>query len=127
MMRELPNYYYLEVPVPGMSKHDLTIHLEDSVLIIEGKRQYEGKDQTAQTEVMTKYRRSMTLPMEAAADRIKAKVKNGMLVIKIYKQKQHDNIRTIPVSGDKNYILTKNNIWPNKLVQNLKNSFRKLL
>jgi len=125
-MTELPNYYCLEVPVPGMSKHDLTLRLENNLLIIEGKRQYEGKSNGSQSEIKTNYRRSMTVPIDAAVDQIKAKVKNGMLIIKIYKQKQHDNIRTIPVSGDKNKFLTKNNIWTGKLVQNLTKSFRKL-
>lgn len=126
MVRELPNYYHLSIPVPGMSKNDLTLRLEDRLLIVEGRRKYEWQSDSAYSESMTNYRRSMFLPVEADIDQIKAKVRNGMLSVKIFKQKQHDSIKTIPVTGDDKRNLTKNNIWPKNVVQNLKNYFRKL-
>lgn len=125
MVRELPNFYHLSIPVPGMSKNDLTLRLEDRLLIVEGRRNYERQNDSTYTQGMTNYRRSMFLPVEADTDQIKAKVRNGMLTIKIFKHKQHNSTRTIPVGGD-GQNLTKNNIWQKNVVQNLKNSFRKL-
>ncbi|MFW5760553.1 MAG: Hsp20/alpha crystallin family protein [Cyclobacteriaceae bacterium] len=126
MIREMPNYYHLEIPVPGMSKNDLTLRLEDRVLIVEGQRKFKWQNDSINAEQQTNYRRSMFLPVHANTDQIKAKVKNGMLTVKIFKQKQHNNIRAIPVSGDGRSDLTKNNIWLKKMVQDLKNNFRKL-
>ena len=126
MVRELPNYYHLSIPVPGMSKNDLTLRLVNRLLIVEGRRNYEGQNDSTFTQSMINYRRSMFLPVEAGTDQIKAKVKDGMLTVRIFKHKQHKNTRTIPVSGDEKSILTKNNIWQKNVVQNLKSSFRKL-
>lgn len=124
MLRKLSNYYHLELPVPGISKNNLSLRLEDRLLIIEGQQKQEWQTMQSLGERMTNYKRSLYLPSGVSAEQIKAKVKNGMLTIAIFKQNQHNHTRTIPINGNGKEILTKNNIWTKKLVQNLKNSFR---
>ena len=124
-IEELPNYYQLDIPVPGLSRHDISIHLEGDVLVVEGKRDKTSKKLHGESIRQISYRRSMYLPSEADQDKIKASVKNGMLYIKIYKKQAFSGRRKISIQESENRVFPENNYWWQKMAQSLKSIFRK--
>ncbi|HEX2082351.1 MAG TPA: Hsp20/alpha crystallin family protein [Xanthomonadaceae bacterium] len=71
----------LAAEVPGMSEKDLEIMLEDDALILRGERKSERNDTERQfTErYYGSFERRIPLPVEVQADKVEAKVRDGML------------------------------------------------
>ena len=69
------NGYNLEIPVPGLSKKDVTVSTNERTLVIK----YENADEkwVGTTE------RSFTMPDEVDVESIKAKVENGLLTVSL--------------------------------------------
>jgi HSP20 family protein len=74
--------YYFEMDVPGMSKADINITIEDNLLLIQGER----KGRT--TRHIQQY---TTLPRDADLSTLKAKVKDGVLTIELNKTPKPNN------------------------------------
>jgi HSP20 family protein len=62
--------YYIQLEVPGLSRSDLKIKVEDRELHIEGERK--GRFPVT-------FRKAFTLPDEVDTDKIKAQTKDGIL------------------------------------------------
>lgn len=79
----------IDAEIPGVSKEDLKITLQDNILTVEGekKRVSENKDQNYYREerCFGKFKRSFTLPVEVSSDDVNATFKDGMLSIKLHK------------------------------------------
>jgi len=75
--------------IPGVSKDDLKITLQDNILTIEGekKKVNEEKEQNYYREERSfgKFKRSFTLPVEVDSDNVDANFKSGTLEIKLNK------------------------------------------
>lgn len=71
----------LTAEIPGMSEKDLEIMLEDDALVLRGERKSERSDSERQfTErYYGRFERRIPLPVEVVADKVEAKVKDGML------------------------------------------------
>lgn len=71
----------LTAEVPGMREKDIEILLEDDALILRGERKSEHSDTDRQfTErYYGSFERRIPLPVEVQADKVEAKVKDGML------------------------------------------------
>ncbi len=67
--------YTVELPVPGLSKKDVTVSTNESTLVIK----YENADE----KWVGKTERSFTIPAEVEIEEITAKVENGLLVISL--------------------------------------------
>ena len=96
---EKENGYYMEIAVPGMSKNDLSIHVEGDVLSVSGqstsKRLYSN---SRSMEFNSKqFARSFTLPPNADIDQIQSKCRNGLLQIEIPKLKAFKSNRHIMI------------------------------
>ena len=92
--------FIVSVPVPGLSKEDLSVYMDDRVLFITKKRQAKLFEQPSGLTQDVKY--SFVFPDGIDTDRIEAKCRDGMLTIKLRKtqSKKHHNV--IEVLGDEN-------------------------
>ena len=87
--REASDAYYIEVDLPGVSKDDINIDVDENTLTISGIRKVkeEHKDDSFYKveSVYGKFERSFSLPEDVDTDKIEAKHENGVLEIKIPK------------------------------------------
>ncbi|MFC1569664.1 Hsp20/alpha crystallin family protein [bacterium] len=86
---ESENNYEVIAEVPGLSKKDIHIAVEDGYLTLSGERKQENASENKnyhRTErVYGKFERSFRLPKEVNAEAIKANYANGVLKIEIPK------------------------------------------
>ena len=89
-IREEENRYVLEADIPGISREDLDITLEDSVLTIKGERSVTSEENNEgyrrRERTHGSFVRQFTLPDTVNTEAISAAVVNGVLEIGIPKQ-----------------------------------------
>jgi len=89
--RETEDAYFVEVDLPGIKKDDISIDIKDNILTISGERK--AHDEVKEENYYKieskfgKFSKSFTLPKDVDTDKIGAKNLNGVLEIKIPKQK----------------------------------------
>ncbi|HOO92454.1 MAG TPA: Hsp20/alpha crystallin family protein [Opitutales bacterium] len=84
---------YVTAELPGVSKKDVSIQLENAVLTIRGERKMkEGK-----AESSVAFERAITVGEDINADKIKAKLEEGILTISLPKA-EHRKPKAITVS-----------------------------
>ena len=99
---ENTNAFEIQFAVPGLSKDDFKIEVDDNYLTVSGERKLsnEKKDQNYHT-VETQYgafRRSFKLPENVDAAKINAKYNNGILELSIPKDEKKILKQTIKVN-----------------------------
>ena len=86
-IRESETGYTFQLEVPGMQPDDLDVELHDGVLTIRGARKEEKKEKdTGYVRIERRYgnfSRQFRLPTTVQADRLKAELKDGVLVIEV--------------------------------------------
>ena len=92
--------FMISVPVPGLSKEDLSVYVDGRVLFITKRRQAKLSDQHSGLEQEFKY--SFVVPDGIDTDRIDAKCRHGLLTIKLKKAQSKKNHTVIKVLGDEN-------------------------
>ncbi len=99
-VKEIPDRYVFKVDVPGVKKEDLKIEVSDNVLSISGERKQETEEKEAQyyrREILYGFfQRSIQLPTNVDADKISARLEDGVLTIEIPKTEQA-RAREIPI------------------------------
>ncbi len=89
--READDAYFVEVDLPGVKKEDISIDVKDNVLSISGERKIQDEikegDYYKVESRYGKFVRSFTLPKDVDSQKIEASNKNGVLEVKIPKQK----------------------------------------
>ena len=75
--------YYLVAELPGFSKKDIDIKLENTVLTIEAK--HESKDES---ERLNQWSRAMSVPSDIDAEKVGAKLENGILYVTLPKAEE---------------------------------------
>jgi len=95
-VRQGDHSFIVSIPVPGMSRDDLSVRLEGNVLVVESKDH--GRLLTPATGWKQKVKHSFVLTDDIDPDHIQAKCRNGLLTIKVKKagKKRHSIIK---VSG----------------------------
>lgn len=84
---------YVTAELPGVSKKDVSIQLENAVLTIRGERKMkEGK-----AESSVAFERAITVGEDINADKIKAKLEEGILTVTLPKA-EHRKPKAITVS-----------------------------
>jgi len=82
--------YHLEFAVPGFSKEDVKIHVENEVLTVSGEHKVEeGSDQKKYGRKefsYTSFKRSFTLPESVDVEQIEANLKDGVLSVEVAKK-----------------------------------------
>lgn len=84
---------YVTAELPGVSKKDVSIQLENAVLTIRG----EGKMKEGKAESSVAFERAITVGDDINADKIKAKLEEGILTVTLPKA-EHRKPKAITVS-----------------------------
>jgi HSP20 family protein len=88
-LTESDENYHLLVDLPGISKKDVTISVEDNRLTIRGERRDESREESENMVRMERtfgsFYRSVRLPKSVNEDKIKATFTNGVLSVDIPK------------------------------------------
>ncbi|BCD60927.1 MULTISPECIES: Hsp20/alpha crystallin family protein [unclassified Nitratiruptor] len=99
--REDEKAYYVEVDLPGVKKEDINVEVKDNVLVLSGERKFkkeeEDKGYKRVESFFGKFERRFTLPADADAEKIEAKVEDGVLTIVIPKVEQKENTKKIEI------------------------------
>ncbi len=86
---EADGEFVLTAEIPGMSKGDVDISIEDNVLIFKGEKKFEHEEERDRMHIRERrygtFERSFTIPRTVAADKIKAVYKNGVVMIHLPK------------------------------------------
>ena len=86
--------YYVRMELPGVKKKDVNVELENAVLTVSGERHVKGADGEESTETFS---RSVSIPDGVVAEKITAKLEDGILTITLPKQ-ESSKPRTIKVA-----------------------------
>jgi HSP20 family protein len=101
-IKEDEHRYVIRADVPGVDSKDIEITLEKGVLTISGERQTETKEEREGYRRVERFRgrftRAFALPDTADADKVDAKVKDGVLEVVINK-KESSKPRRITVQS----------------------------
>jgi HSP20 family protein len=84
--------YVVTAELPGSKREDITVELKDQVLTIRGEKRNEREEKKEQSRWIERtygsFSRSFTLPANAAADRVKAEFRDGVLTVEIPKAEE---------------------------------------
>jgi HSP20 family protein len=88
-VRETADEFVFVAELPGLTKKDVNITLEDKVLTISGERSFEGKEENQNYHRIERaygsFSRSFTLPHEVDQERVSANFKDGVLTVAVAK------------------------------------------
>ena len=91
-IKEEPDKFVIHADVPGVDPKNIDVSMENGVLTIKGHREEEKKEEREGYKRIERVRgtfyRRFSLPDTADAEKIRAKVKNGVLEIVIPKQEE---------------------------------------
>ncbi|KAF8393214.1 hypothetical protein HHK36_021455 [Tetracentron sinense] len=82
-VKEDDKCYKLRYEVPGLTKEELKITVEDGFLVIKGEHKEEEGSDDEQWSSYGYYNTTLMLPVDAKVDEIKAEMKDGVLTITI--------------------------------------------
>jgi HSP20 family protein len=90
------DHFYVEAELPGFTKDDVDITLEDGVLTLRAERKIETKSNPNQNAKQplhverrwTRFERSFTLPTAVNENSVKASLNEGMLTITLDKREE---------------------------------------
>lgn len=89
------DYFKVEAEMPGMGEEDISIEVNDGVLIIKGRKeiskQNKDKDYLMREISYGSYERTIDLPDSVDIDKVKATFKKGMLWVDIPKKPDYVN------------------------------------
>ena len=84
--------YFVKMALPGVSKDEINIEIDQDVIRISGSKKVEEKDEGKRKyyfrSLDTKFEQSFNLPTVVDADRAEANFKDGVLEVKLPKAEQ---------------------------------------
>jgi HSP20 family protein len=91
-IRETEEAYLVTAELPGLTKKDVDVTVENSILTLSGERRWEKSSESETYHRMERafgrFSRSFTLPHQVEADKVKANFKDGLLTVSIPKAEQ---------------------------------------
>ena len=77
----------IRMVVPGVKPGDISIHLVDNSLVIEGEKKSDVTEERylRRERAFGKFSRNIALPFRVNPEKIEAELKNGMLTVRLYK------------------------------------------
>lgn len=87
--------YQIHLSVPGLTKNDLSIMVDNNLIIINHEPK---KDEKSKHIFIQKFEKKYKLPKDVLVDKIDATVKNGVCTIKIPKDKEKLKQKLITIS-----------------------------
>jgi len=101
-VEETSDHLVFRAELPGMSREDIDIELEDGVLTIQGEKKEEQRDENTQGLLYERrwgtFTRRFTLPRAVDANGITANYGNGILTIRVPKAEEAKG-RKIEITG----------------------------
>ena len=99
-IRETDDALIVEAELPGIERKDVKVDIKDGVLTISGERKYEKEVEEENIHRMERvygrFSRSFSLPNNVDVDKVEAKLKNGVLTIRLPK-KETARARTVEI------------------------------
>jgi len=92
--KENEDGYYFILPIPGLTKEDVKVKLENNLLTISYSV---DNDDIKSHFIHSNYQKSFTLPKNADLESVKAVVENGVLAVTIKKLEEVNKFRQIEV------------------------------
>jgi HSP20 family protein len=91
-VREDDDNFLVSAELPGMTKDDIHVEVQNNTLSIKGERKFEKKQETENYHFIERsygsFYRSFTLPQNVNPDKIDAEYKDGILHIKLPKREE---------------------------------------
>jgi HSP20 family protein len=91
-VREDAGHYFVDVDLPGFTKENLDVTLQEGVLTISGERKREEKKEGESYHYIERrtgrFARSVRLPDGVKSDTVDASLKNGVLTITVDKAEE---------------------------------------
>jgi HSP20 family protein len=84
-IREGEDAYVLSALVPGLKAEDLNIQVLENVVSIEGEYRAEEAEYLLNELPRGNFRRALRLPVEVQADKVEAKIADGVLTLNLPK------------------------------------------
>lgn len=88
-IQETPDSYHIQAELPGLTKDDIHVTLENNVLRLTGERKWEKdvkKENYHRVErSYGSFARSFALPNQVSSDKVEAKFENGVLSVVVPK------------------------------------------
>ena len=88
-VREEDDKYVLEAELPGLTEEDVSVRIEDSLLVIESEKKdeetNEGPSYLFRERRQKSFRRTFSLPKDVDRESIEALFTNGLLVLTLSK------------------------------------------
>lgn len=98
---ERENQFELHIMMPGLSKEDIKLDLEDKKLTISAERKKESEESEVKYHTVEsffgKFSRRFNLPKNSDAENISAEFKNGILVVSIPKSEPAKSTKSIEI------------------------------
>jgi HSP20 family molecular chaperone IbpA len=88
----------LEVAVPGMTREDITLQVEGSMMTVAAQKQQRSDSWSIAEFNNSRIHRSFVLPKDADINTIKAKCRDGLLTIQV--GKHSGSYRVIKIQGE---------------------------
>lgn len=92
-VKETDNEFMIEVAAPGLDKKDFKVDVDNNVLSISSEKEYKGEEKEEGRYMRREFgyatfSRSFSLPEAVDSEKIKAKHKDGILMITIPKKEE---------------------------------------
>jgi HSP20 family protein len=88
-LTEADNEYLLTAELPGVTKGDVEVSIDDGVLTLKGEKKTEKEEKRGKTHYRERrygaFERAFTLPRNVEADKIKAEFKDGLIEVHLPK------------------------------------------
>jgi len=98
-VKEDDDAFRLRFDMPGLSKDEVKVSVEDGDLVIKGEHKAEGQNEDSwSSRSYGSYNTRMTLPENAKVDEIKAELKNGVLHVVVPKSKEEPKKNVIDIN-----------------------------
>ncbi|KAL2527529.1 25.3 kDa heat shock protein [Abeliophyllum distichum] len=98
-IKDEENEIKMRFDMPGLSKEDIKVSVEDNILVIKGEhKKEEGKDNEWLSRGYNSYDTRLRLPDNCEKDKVKAELKNGVLYISIPKTKEEKKVIDVEIN-----------------------------
>jgi HSP20 family protein len=103
-LSEDDNETIIRAEIPGMNPNDVDIRLENGNLLISGEKKYEDENKDESRYYVERsygsFHRTIPVSTELKEDDIKASFKNGVLTVRLPKEKIEGRSKKIPVETE---------------------------